>query len=646
MFSAILILYFLGLTVLLFSNLLGSSLFRFRKSNLFLEVLVGYLTIIAIYALFKSGFNSIGIIVLLWIVGYVFFIRKEEISPLITKRDYLQRVFIIVFLWTIIFLLKASYFWNSEYNCPNLPFVDNEFYMKVAEGYNLSGHENALGLRNMLFPFLDFAQPYRTNDFWLVSLGLDLTKIDTIYIWELFYSTVLIFICGLSIFVVLKRKFNLLGSLILAVLILFAFSGNWYRYLSDLVYPNHSGGYDPVGILAYPKLVIVFAVYFQFFLKYEMGKKVEAIYLLLLIPLLIQSTIAIFLIVFFIILIGLFQESNTLKKGIAAYLPLIGFFVFLSMGFVFFYYFNQQKEQLYLGNTNLNVSNNDNRFDFVIQFFKKATLLFISYYWLSILLAVFLLIGTPSLQQAFRRELALVFALFYFCSVVIYSWFNKIGDAYQFSTNVFGPFVLALIIYLLVQSPMQTLLGKIKLGGLILVSMLGAKEMIGGNNFFHSTTRICYYDKAFIDKMKIVLPQLQYPLGIIYFGKDLQNYAKEDYPQWDTAFLKLFGRNYDVFNIEADSLKMDYLDKSNQKFNVSIQKNALNIWHYNANRLVKNKEKGTRKDFYTAYPFSFCVSKKGKDELPDYIQSDVVSIIKDNRSQIYFYTLKRRNNKD
>ncbi len=643
MFSAIVTLYFLGLTVLLFSNSLGLSLFRFRKSNLFLEVLVGYLTIIAIYAFYKSGFNTIGVFVALWIIGYVFFIRQQERGLLITKQDYLQRIVIIGVLWTMIFILKASYFWNPEYNCPNLLFVDNEFYMKVAEGYNLDGHENALGLRNMLFPFLDFAQPYRTNDFWLVSLGLDLTNIDTIYIWELFYSTVLIFICSLSVYEMLKRKFSFLASLVLAVLILFAFSGYWYRYLSDLVYPNHSGGYDPIGILAYPKLVIVFAVYFQFFLKYEMGKKVEAIYLLILIPLLVQSTIALFLIVFFIIVMELFQERKSLKKGITTYMPLIGIFMFLSIGCVLFYFFNQQKEQLFIGNSNLNVLNNGGVFDFIIQFIKKSTLLFISYYWLSFLLALLLLIGTPTLRKTFRIELFGVLLLCYLCSVMVYAWFNKIGDAFQFLTNVFGPFVIALIIYLLVQTPKKQILGTIKLTFLILVSCQGAKEMIGGNNFFHSTTRISYYDKSFIDRMKTVLPKLQYPLGIIYHDEDLQNYAKEDYPQWDTAFLKLFGRNYDVFNIEADSLTMNYIDPSLQKFNVSIQKNALNIWR---NNLSNTSKKGTRKDFYAAYPFSFCISKKSKAELPDYIQSDVVSIVKDNKSQIYFYTLKRYGFKD
>ena len=130
-------------------------------------------------------------------------------------------------------------------------------------------------------------------------------------------------------------------------------------------------------------------------------------------------------------------------------------------------------------------------------------------------------------------------------------------------------------------------------------------------------------------------------LGLIYYGDDLQNQTKEDYPQHNTAFLKLFGRNYTVFNIEADSLKLDKTNEANQKFNVSIKNNALNIWLYNSRQ--KAKAKLGRKDFYDAYPFSFCVSKVSKDSLPDFIKADVVNVMKDNKAKIYFYTLKRKN---
>lgn len=641
MISDIATLYFLGLVTLLLSYFLGLGFFRFRSGNVFLSFFLGYLLIIATYAIFKARFNSVGIFVLLWVLGFVFVFGKQKESPLIQKKEYTQHLLIISSLWSLIFALKASYFWNSAYNCPNLLFIDNEFYMKIAEGYNLSGNENAIGLKNTLFPFLNFAQPYRTNDFWLVSLGLDLTKIDTIYIWELFYSTILLFICSLSLFVVLKRKFNLTASLFLAILFLFAFSGSWYPYLFNLIYPNHSGGFDPVGIIAYTKLAVVFAVYFQFFLKYEKGKKMEAIYLLLLLPLLIQSTIAVLLMVFLLILFCLFQESGRLEKSWKSYWPLVGIFMFLSIGFLLFYYFNQQKEQTYIGNSNLNVSNNGTIVDFIIQFFKKSTLLFISYYWLSFLLAIILLMSTKSLKKEFRKELFVFLLLCYLSSILVYAKFNAIGDAYQFTTNVFGPFVLALIIYLFIQTPINTSLGKIKLSILILVSVLGAKEMIGGKNFFHSTSRINYFDKEFIDEVKTVLPQLDYPYGLIYYGEDLQNHDKEDYPMHDAAFLKLFGRNHTVFNIEADSLKMDFLDPSNQKRNGFIKGNALNIWLYNSRRLSKTKKKLDRSDFYNAYPFSFCISRKSKEDLPDFIQSDIVATIKDANSKVYFYTLDR-----
>jgi hypothetical protein len=249
--------------------------------------------------------------------------------------------------------------------------------------------------------------------------------------------------------------------------------------------------------------------------------------------------------------------------------------------------------------------------------------------------------STKSLKKEFRKELFVFLLLCYLSSILVYVKFNNIGDAYQFTTNVFGPFVLALIIYLFLQTPINTLLGKIKLSILILVSVLGAKEMIGGNNFFHSTSRINYFDKVFIDEVKTVLPQLNYPYGLIYYGEDLQNNPKEDYPMHDAAFLKLFGRNHTVFNIEADSLKMDFLDPSNQKRNGFIKGNALNIWLYNSRRLSKIKKKLDRSDFYKAYPFSFCISKKSKEDLPDFIQSDIVTTIKDAKSKIYFYTLDR-----
>jgi hypothetical protein len=642
MLLPIVTLYFLGLIILLFSDSIGLVLFRFRTVSVYLGVLIGYLTLISSYALFKGDGNSVGIFVLLWLVVFIFLIHKNKDLPLMKRQDYFQRLLIICVLWSAIFLLKVSYFWNSEYNSPNLLFADYEFYMKIAEGYNLSGNENAMGLRNLLFPFLDFAQPYRSSDFWLVSLGLDLTKIDTIYIWELFYSTMLLFICSLSLFVLLSRKFNLFVSLVLSVLLLFAFSGHWYRDVINLLFSHNSGSYDPIGIVAYTKLAIVFSVLFQFFLKYEMGKKMEAVYLLMLIPVLVQSAITVFVLIPLIILFFLIQDRKLKVNNFKKYLPLLVVFAFLVVGIFLFYSLNQQKEQLYMGYSNLKISNNESIVGLIAQFFKKSTLMFISYFWLSFLLATFLLFSTKSLSKVLRQELFVLMLLCYFCSTLVYALYNKIGDAYQFSTNVFGPFVLALIIYLFIQTPINTLLGKLKMSVLLLISILGMIQIMGGSNVFHSTTRINYYSKEFIAEVKTVLPRLDYPLGIIYYGEDLQEYSKEDFPQHDATFLKLFGRNYDVFNIEADSLKLNNTDASLQKLNASISRNALNVWIRNSKQMPKSGKISNREAFYKSYPFSFCISKKPKDSLPDFIKSDVEKVFKDKKAKVYFYTLDRK----
>jgi hypothetical protein len=642
MLLPIVTLYFLGLIILLFSDSIGLVLFRFRTVSVYLGVLIGYLTLISSYALFKGDGNSVGIFVLLWLVVFIFLIHKNKDLPLMKRQDYFQRLLIICVLWSAIFLLKVSYFWNSEYNSPNLLFADYEFYMKIAEGYNLSGNENAMGLRNLLFPFLDFAQPYRSSDFWLVSLGLDLTKIDTIYIWELFYSTMLLFICSLSLFVLLSRKFNLFVSLVLSVLLLFAFSGHWYRDVINLLFSHNSGSYDPIGIVAYTKLAIVFSVLFQFFLKYEMGKKMEAVYLLMLIPVLVQSAITVFVLIPLIILFFLIQDRKLKVNNFKKYLPLLVVFAFLVVGIFLFYSLNQQKEQLYMGYSNLKISNNESIVGLIAQFFKKSTLMFISYFWLSFLLATFLLFSTKSLSKVLRQELFVLMLLCYFCSTLVYALYNKIGDAYQFSTNVFGPFVLALIIYLFIQTPINTLLGKLKMSVLLLISILGMIQIMGGSNVFHSTTRINYYSKEFIAEAKTVLPRLDYPLGIIYYGEDLQDYSKEDFPQHDATFLKLFGRNYDVFNIEADSLKLNNTDASLQKLNASISRNALNVWIRNSKQMPKSGKISNREAFYKSYPFSFCISKKPKDSLPDFIKSDVEKVFKDKKAKVYFYTLDRK----
>jgi CRISPR/Cas system CSM-associated protein Csm4 (group 5 of RAMP superfamily) len=136
--------------------------------------------------------------------------------------------------------------------------------------------------------------------------------------------------------------------------------------------------------------------------------------------------------------------------------------------------------------------------------------------------------------------------------------------------------------------------------------------------------------------MKVILENLNYPFRIIYYGEDFNKYPREDFPQEQTSFLKLYGRNFDAFNIQADSLKI----RENfllQKENLYIRKNALNVWIYNKN--PKEQNKFTREDFFNEYPFSFCISKQEINSLPFFIKKDILKYIKDDKTGVFFYIL-------
>lgn len=631
--------FFLGLGLLILSDLIGFLLFKKNRKNIFFTVFFGLCTILASYATVKGKLNSIGLLVLLWLIGVKFIFNGDKEEFTINFKYFFQRHLKITLIWLGIFLLKVSGFWNYNYDAPNLMFVDYQYYMKIAEGYNLTGNENSMGLKNGLIPFLDFAQPYRSNDLWIVSLGLDLTKLDTVYIWELFYSTILLTVCSLSLFVLLEKKYNIFSSLLLSILLLFAFSGQWYRYIINLLYPTgNSGSYDPIGIIAYTKLSIVFAILFQFFNFYCQNKKREAIYLLLLIPLLVQSVLGTFLLAFVLLLFEIFKEKKNIYANIQKNIKIVISFIIIVISFIAFYKINQQQETASIGLSNLNIVNNLTVINFIIVFFKKFILLFVTYYWLSIFIFVLLLYNINIFSKKEKIELLFVTVCAYFVSILLYAQFNNVGDAYQFSTNFFGPFIISIIIFLAIQTPYRFIRGKVYIFILILVSLLGMKAILGGNNVFHSTTKLEKYDINFIKEVKVALQKLDYPYGILYYGKDFDKHPREDFPQHETTFLKLFGRNFDAFNIQADSLHTRN-QFTLQKENLYIKKNAINIWIHNKSKEQKKQIKPTRINFYDAHPFSFCISKEDLSSLPKFIRKDVVKIIKDDKTGIVFYLL-------
>lgn len=112
--SSMLIVFFLGLGLLIISDLMGFLLFKSSSKNVFFSVFLGLLVILSFYAIIKSRFNSVGLLVILWLIGYEFFIKKEQLLIPFNFKKTIYRQLTISCVWILIFALKSSCFWNES----------------------------------------------------------------------------------------------------------------------------------------------------------------------------------------------------------------------------------------------------------------------------------------------------------------------------------------------------------------------------------------------------------------------------------------------------------------------------------------------------------------------------------------------------
>lgn len=636
--SEIVTIYFAGLIFLYVSLSLGFLFQRWIRMGLFEQLFLGYLVLLCSYAIIKTSFQTIALLIPIWLVLYLLLFR-DRLCLNVKLIDVKSQILSVTIIWTLIYVLKAFYFWNYSFDLPNLLFADYPNYIKIAEGFQLSGHENALGHRNVLFAELNFLQPYRTNDLWLPSLGLDLTNFGSYYIWGLFYTPLVWTLASISVYSVLSNIRFKAYRILLSVLALFAFSGSWYRGLINKVLEVNQGSYDPIGIIAYPKLAIVFAMLFMVLKNVMTGKINKAAFQLILLVFLVQSTVAVIPVIYgllFFLGVRDLWGKRRLKKS---YFLLLASISFITILFGLIYFNSGLTEREVLQMTSLDILNNENFSEFLLVFLKKSLYIFLSYFWLSILLSIILIYSMIS-KKAQRYEILALTSVFYFSSTALYAWYANVGDAYQFSTNLFGPFVVTLIIYLLLDTNKSLFKKIVGHGVLIIVSIIGFVQITRGSSAFNSPDKIYQYSKQFLMTVGKTLPELQSPYGIIYYGKNEITPRREDFPLHEASFLKLFGRNYDVFNLNAANLTNEEYSADQQKYCVYAARQALNIYNNTQSDISLNPTNSIEKNFLNTGKFSFCISKTPLSDLPIWISSRVELRIFDSESKIFFYSFK------
>ena len=306
------------------------------------------------------------------------------------------------------------------------------------------------------------------------------------------------------------------------------------------------------------------------------------------------------------------------------------------MLFLVSYKVSENIESGYFFYLNNDVINFLNVADLFVIFIKKAVLFFVSYNWLFIFLFLALLIFNKNLKKKYLQ--ILIVGAFYFISIGVFAFFNNVGDAYQLHINVFAPLMLSLILYLLLYLKMAKTSWRILPILFVALVFPSLVQVIGGSNAFHSTKRLQRYSKNFLTEAKDELSDLNYPYGLYYYGPEEAVPPKEHFPLTNAAFLKLFGRNYDVFSLGGLSLLEQEFTFEQQKYCAFIAKHSMNILF---NEIETQDLSVYQRDFTGMYPFEFCLSMQPYNKLPGWLKEKIDYSICDDKSQINYYRFKK-----
>ncbi|MDA8650790.1 hypothetical protein N9L39_01640 [Flavobacteriaceae bacterium] len=624
--------YVLGLGLIVISWITGRILFRRMYLDSFELLFLGYLLILSCYAVAKTCGKTIALLVFLWIIAYSLIFLTKEATITVCKND---RVLInSVFIWTILFLIKLINFWNSQYGLPNLLFADYPNYMKLAESFQITGNENALGHRNVLFDNLNFLQPYRTHDLWLPSLGLDLIKARTIVVWELFYTPMVYFFASLSIFNISRRfKLSNVLSVMFSILIIFAFSGNWFRAIINLTSSINNGSYDPIGIISYPKLAVVYAIILHVIYLFHKKEYLRSIFFSCSTFLLVQSTLAVIpLIILFVIYIVFVKRHQPLgldlkhKQAIVSILTIIVLFLLV--------YLNQSKvESMAIGLTSSNITNFSHYHYFFILFLKKWILMIWTYFWLPIMMTLTLLLFSKPHVNQFQH--LIIILMIYSISTSVYAFYSNVGDSYQFVSNLFGPLIYSIIIFIFLAS--EQILKRPVIFRTVFVVFCSISVFTYASNSISKVheKRLSSHSKSFLIQAEAILASLDSPYGIMYYDDVNSIPSREDFPLHEARFLKLFGRNYDVFNINALEIPSIEKDSLISKYSVYKKRSALSIYQRNEYFNIDSHNINLENQFVEDKNISYCLTLTKPSRLPRWLKNRFKKYIYDEQTRIY-----------
>lgn len=620
------VLFALGILYLALIHTIGYLLNRYllrNKTTVLMNFIFGYFSIAAGCAIFFTGGVTIawGIVAVL----IVLFLNRPKQS-LITGLDsnnepnLLSQNLLIAFLFfTFFFTSRYSIHFNSLNGFSNIPYRDYVFYINHAEYFYLTGIENKLTSKHLLFTNLNFMEPYRFQDAWPMSLFLFITPYKSI---DIYYQLVYVLNFSLVAYAIYELLLLFRFRLPQALLILFAFLFVFYQ--SGDVWP-YKIGVMMMGVAGYTKLWLHFIVIICCLKLFSEKQYTEGNALLLLLFFTVPITLAIPLYIF---LFSLYLFYTKKKQALSIHLYFV-FLCFLYAGYIWNQK-NLEKSTLLIPDAAIQLSYN------LISYIKAAGYLALT---ISYVLPSVILYGISKiLRKKFPFTSQTLFPLLFLlaCGYVLYVVLHNTNDAVQLFTNIASPvgavvsFVAILFLINEINIPwLRTTL----LSGFTLMLVYETADAHLSSKHYAREDITALFDGEFLSKSREVLKQkVTNPVGIYYPESKYGVVSEQHVRDIEFDMTLLMGRYYDVVNIKGDSILFD--DTRYTKIDRDWHRMAINIY------AKRNPGKiNIEQSFIKDCNIQFMLSKLDNNQLPQWINGIITETLTDSKSGLKLYLL-------
>jgi len=300
---------------IVFFYLIGNFINKFTKisfinknSSYFSNIIVGTITSISIYAVYKTFFLSTFLMVL-FILLFLFFIQKKEKLEKIEFKLQKKQLFLVLILIVFFSILFYLTYYYSNGNV----FGDNLFYANVAQNLIDTGIEtNDVDWTNLDRTPL----PYHYFEAWFIAFFTEIFSLNTIAVYSLIYVPLFITLIFLGAFCIAEtlfkfKKTTILNLFLLSVLfLLIQIPSNPFSDSTPLL------NYFYIGSAIYHIKYAIIYVIFQYVFLLALDKKysLSFYFLLMLVPIYSIIAPAILSGLFVVLIYLFFSKEINLKK--------------------------------------------------------------------------------------------------------------------------------------------------------------------------------------------------------------------------------------------------------------------------------------------------------------------------------------------